>query len=220
MYIVIAGCGRVGARLATDLAADGHDVVVIDRDSSTFGNLGTAFNGMTVQGNAIDEDVLRGAGVEQADAFAAATSHDSVNIMSAQIARQIFGVPRVAARVFEPRREPVFHEFGLDTVCGTNLAADQFRTLLLTEGIHHRAYLGSAEVAQVEIAIDAQHAGVALTDVEIAAKVRVVSVVRQGRALIPDGDYRTSAGDTLIAAVRVDALGAVEHQFRAVGRGK
>ncbi len=218
MYIVIAGCGRVGARLATDLAADGHDAVVIDLDSSRFSNLGATFNGLTVLGNAIDEDILRSAGIEKADAFAAATSHDSVNIMAAQIARQIFGVHRVAARVAEPKREPVLRELQLDTVCATNLAADQLRTHLLKEGIHHRAYLGSAEVAQVEIGVDSSHVDLLPADLEIPERVRLVSVVRQGQAFIPAADYRTRDGDTLIAAVRVDALGVLEHRFSSQGR--
>ena len=218
MYIVIAGCGRVGARLATDLATDGHDVVVIDLESGRFSNLGPTFNGMTVLGNAIDEDVLRSAGIEKADAFAAATSHDSVNIMAAQIARQIFGVPRVAARLAEPKREPIMREFRLDTVCATNLAADQLRTLVLKEGIHHRAYLGSAEVAQVEIGVNAQHVDLSPSDLELPERVRLVSVIRRGRAFIPDAAYRTEEGDTVIAAVRVDALGAVERKFVTAGR--
>jgi trk system potassium uptake protein TrkA len=220
MYIVIAGCGRVGARLATDLADDGHDVVVIDSDGATFSNLGATFNGMTVSGNAIDEDILRSAGIEKADAFAAATSHDSVNIMAAQIARQVFGVPRVGVRVSEPKREAVLREFQLDTVCAANLAADQFRTLLLKEGIHHRAYLGSAEVAQVEIGVNAQHGDLSPADLELPERVRLVSVIRQGRAFIPSADYHTQEGDTIIAAVRVDALGTIENRFMGTGRGK
>lgn len=220
MYVVIAGCGRVGARLATDLAVDGHDVVVIDRDSSTFGNLGAAFNGMTLHGNAIDEDVLRAAGIARADAFAAATSLDSVNIMAAQTARQIFGVPRVVARVAEPRREPVFREFGLDTVCGTNLAADQFRALLLAEGVHHRAYLGAHEVVQVEIVVDDQHAGLTPADLEVPGTFRLIAAVREGHACIPLPDFRTRAGDVLVAAVRTDELGAIDRRFRHTGRAR
>ncbi len=218
MYVIIAGCGRVGARLATDLAADGHDVVVVDTESDSFKNLGAAFNGMTIRGNAIDEAVLRDAGIERADAFAAVTNHDNVNMMSAQIAGQIFAVPRVAARVSEPRRESAFHQAGLRTVCGTNLAADQLRTLLLREGVHHRAYLGASEVAELEIAIDKQHAGLPLAELEIAERCRLVCVLREGHAFIPNTQYVTRVGDTLLAAVRVDALGTIDRMFRNPGR--
>lgn len=214
MYVVIAGCGRVGARLATDLAADGHDVVVVDAKVDNFRTLGPTFNGMTIQGNAIDAEVLRDAGIEKADAFAGVTNDDAVNIMAAQIAARIFAVPRVAARVSEPGREPVFHEFGLLTVCGTNLASDQLRTLLLKEGIHHRTYFGSSEVAEVEIAIDGDHANMAVTDLNMPERFRLICVLRDGHAFIPNGGYRTFKGDTLVAAVRVDAFDAVERTFR------
>jgi trk system potassium uptake protein len=120
MYVVIAGCGRVGSSLAKQLAAEGHDVVVIDEDPDAFGLLGKDFPGQLVVGPAIDWDVLRKAGIEGADAFAAATDGDNTNIVCALIAQREFEVRCAIARVYDPLRAKLFDEkAGIRTVCPT-----------------------------------------------------------------------------------------------------
>ncbi|MEG1547475.1 MAG: TrkA family potassium uptake protein [Clostridia bacterium] len=130
MYIIIAGCGRVGANLAKKLSQDGHDVAIIDHNSSSFDRLGNGFNGMTVIGMPIDEDTLRQAGIEHADALAAVTSDDNMNIMTSQIARQLYHVKTVITRSYDPEREEVLIRMGLDTICPTTLAVDMFSDML------------------------------------------------------------------------------------------
>lgn len=130
MYIIIAGCGKVGANLVKKLSEMGHNVVVIDRDEENFSKLGNGSNCMTIAGMPIDEDILETAGIESADALAAVTSDDNMNIMVAQIARQIYHVPTVIARTNDPERQEVLTAMGLDTICPTTLAVDRFFSVL------------------------------------------------------------------------------------------
>lgn len=130
MKILIVGCGRVGAMVATALSKAGHRVTVIDSRRQAFDRLGSDFNGEMVLGNGIDEDVLRRAGIEDADGFASLTNGDNRNIMAAQIAREIFKVPRVITRIYDPIRESVFRELGLETVSPTLSGARQIHEML------------------------------------------------------------------------------------------
>ncbi len=134
MNIIILGCGRVGALLAANLDAKGHDVTIIDQSATAFERLPATFKGRTVLGSGTDMDVQRRAGIEQADAFVACTPGDNRNIAASEIAREIFHVPKVVARINDPLREKVFHELGLETVCPTLLGADLVREALLKEG--------------------------------------------------------------------------------------
>lgn len=119
MKAVIMGCGRVGARVASLLDHTGNDVTVIDVDSRAFQRLPATFGGDTIIGTGIDEDVLRRAGIEDADAFIAVSNGDNRNIMAAQVARLIFNVPEVVCRIYDPVREDTYRRLGLTTVCPT-----------------------------------------------------------------------------------------------------
>jgi trk system potassium uptake protein TrkA len=119
MRVVIMGCGRVGSRIATLLDQSGNAITVIDTDSRAFRRLPAGFAGETVIGTGIDEDVLRKAGIEEADAFIAVTNGDNRNIMAAQVARLIFEVPMVICRIYDPVREDTYRRLGLTTVCPT-----------------------------------------------------------------------------------------------------
>jgi len=123
MYIVIIGCGRVGSQLASLLAQEKHDIVVIDKDVNAFKNLGTAFNGVKLHGYGYDEEVLQKAHIERCDAFAAVTDLDNANIMACEVASKLYKVPRVIARVYNPGSISTFQELGLDYVFGTNVVA-------------------------------------------------------------------------------------------------
>ena len=119
MKAVVMGCGRVGARIAGLLDQSGNMVSVIDTDSRAFRRLPAGFGGETVIGTGIDEDVLRRAGIEDADAFIAVTNGDNRNIMASQVARLIFEVPEVVCRIYDPVREDTYRRLGLTTVCPT-----------------------------------------------------------------------------------------------------
>ena len=125
-YLVIVGCGRLGSILANRASSLGSSVVVVDRDEAAFANLSAEFSGFTVTGDAAELAVLRRARIEQADCLLAITPQDNVNLMVAQVARTVFGVSRVLARVFDPAREEVYREFSIETICPTSLAAGAF----------------------------------------------------------------------------------------------
>jgi trk system potassium uptake protein TrkA len=132
MKIIIMGCGRLGAHLARRLDREGHDVTVIDRTSDSFARLGSDFQGTMVLGIGIDEDVMRRAGIESADAFIAVSNGDNTNAMAAEIAKLVFKVPRVVARLYDPVREETYHTLGLmETICPTVMASDQVREIIL-----------------------------------------------------------------------------------------
>jgi trk system potassium uptake protein TrkA len=126
MYIIIVGCGRVGANLVSKLSEEGHNVVVIDRDKDSFSQLGSGSNCMTITGMPMDEDVLKEAGIEEADALAAVTTDDNMNIMVSQIARQLYHVPMVITQTTDPEKQRVFTSMGLKTICPTTLTVDAF----------------------------------------------------------------------------------------------
>lgn len=123
MKIVILGCGRVGALLATMLDRDGHTVSIIDQNSEAFQRLPAEFGGNVQIGNGVDEDVLMRADIKEADAFIAVTNGDNRNIMASQIAREIFKVKKVVCRIYDPIREETYREMGLETFCPTKLGA-------------------------------------------------------------------------------------------------
>ncbi|HEX2912669.1 MAG TPA: TrkA family potassium uptake protein [Chloroflexia bacterium] len=124
MNFVILGCGRVGSRLATMLDRMGHNVSIIDKYPDAFKRLPPDYGGTSIIGVGIDEDVLRSAGIEQADVFAAVTNGDNTNIMASQVAKELFHVPRVIARIYDPLREETYHALGLETICPTTLISN------------------------------------------------------------------------------------------------
>jgi trk system potassium uptake protein TrkA len=126
MYVIIMGCGRVGARLGQLLVEAGHEVLILDVNSSAFDRLGRDFAGSTMVGNGIDHDVLVKAGIERADAFAAVTQGDNRNIMASQIAKHVFRVQRVVTRIYDPIRTDTFRALGLDAISPTVIGAKVF----------------------------------------------------------------------------------------------
>ncbi len=123
MKVIIMGCGRVGARLAGLLATDGHTVTILDVDAYSFRRLAPEFNGTALIGNGTDEEVLKRAGIEEADAFVAVTQGDNRNVMAAQIAKHIFNVPRVICRLYDPLRQELYSTLGLETFSPTTIFA-------------------------------------------------------------------------------------------------
>ena len=148
--VVILGCGRVGSTIATSMAREGHDVTIIDQNPDSFRRLGSDFTGKTVTGNGIDADTLRKADVGSADAFVAVTNGDNRNIMSVQLAKVRFRVPKVVARIYDPIRASAYAELGIDTICTTCVGAGLIRDKVLDrqfEGFEQYARLGMEETA-------------------------------------------------------------------------
>lgn len=133
MRLLILGCGRVGATLATIMSRGGHEVTVIDLNSESFDRLGSDFTGNTILGDGTDEDVLARAGIESTEAFAAVTNGDNRNILAAQIAKHTFGVPKVICRIYDPIRQETYNALGLESISPTVVGAKLLKTALLNE---------------------------------------------------------------------------------------
>lgn len=131
MNVVIMGCGRVGAQLAAMLDADGHKVTILDVEPYSFRRLPNDFKGTALGGDGTDEDSLRKAGIEEADAFVAVTQGDNRNVMAAQIAKHIFNVPKVACRIYDPLREELYRTLGLEAISPTKIGAQLLKDVVL-----------------------------------------------------------------------------------------
>ncbi|MFC1984411.1 potassium channel family protein [Chloroflexota bacterium] len=123
MKVIIMGCGRVGARLAGLLDAGGHSVTILDTDAYSFRRLPPEFGGTALIGNGINEEALKRAGIEKADAFVAVTQGDNRNAMATQIAKHIFNVPRAICRIYDPLRQELYVTLGLETFSPTTIFA-------------------------------------------------------------------------------------------------
>lgn len=130
MFVIVMGCGRVGALVSSRLSRAGHEVTVLDLYTQAFSRLDPDFAGSTLVANGIDTDALRRADIERADAFVACTQGDNRNIMASQIARHIFGVKKVVTRIYDPLRQDTFRELGLEAICPTIIGADKFLEVL------------------------------------------------------------------------------------------
>lgn len=127
MFVLIMGCGRLGAELAALLEGDGHEVTILDVDKYAFDHLGPDFKGHKILGDGTDQDTLRRAGAERADAFIAATRGDNRNALASQVARHVFNIKRVGSVIFDPIREEVYHGLGLRTINPTKIEARLLR---------------------------------------------------------------------------------------------
>lgn len=131
MKIVILGCGRVGSTIAATMTREGHDVTIIDQNPDSFRRLATDYTGKTLVGNGLDEDVLRKADLEHADGFLAVTNGDNRNIMSAQLAKVKFKVPKVVARIYDPIRSAAYAGLGIETLCTTCVGSGLLHDIIL-----------------------------------------------------------------------------------------
>lgn len=185
MYIIIMGCGRVGAQLAKVLTLEGHDLTVIDKNPSAFERLPRTFTGKKITGIGFDEEVLLEAGIERADAFIAVTNGDNSNIVGALSAKNRFLVPKVIARIYDPLREQLYQQLGVQTISSTSWAANKIKDLILHAELVRHLSFGSGEVDLIEGEIPPQLAGKKVADLNVPGEIMVTAIVRYGHAFIP-----------------------------------
>ncbi|HLD82379.1 MAG TPA: TrkA family potassium uptake protein [Candidatus Omnitrophota bacterium] len=212
MYVIIVGCGRVGSELAKLLSSEGHNVVVIDKAESSFERLGGAFNGLTMVGNGFDLELLKRIGVEKADAFCAVTNGDNTNLISAQVAKKIFKVPKVLARVYDPQRAHIYAALGLDIISGTMLFAAMLRDKII-ESRFSSYLIETKELGVIEIEVKNSLAGKNIQDVNMPGEFMVVAIRRLSGVIIPESVTTLKEKDALMAVVKVTALEKVKKKF-------
>jgi trk system potassium uptake protein len=213
MNVMIIGCGRVGSQLALLLSQEGHNVTIIDKNADAFKRLGGIFNGITVTGTGFDENLLKELKIEKQDAFVSVTSGDNTNLMASQIAKKMFKVPRVIARVYDPKRAEIYRKLGLDIISGTVLVAAMIRDKIIDN--RFTGYLvETGELGVIEIIIGDELKGKRSGELNIPDEFRIIVVERKKRVIIPEPDMRLEPGDKVIGVVRTTSLKKVKETFK------
>ena len=212
MHIIIVGCGRVGAELAKLLSGEDHDVVVIDKNQEAFKRLGGTFNGLTMVGNGFDLALLKQVGIEKADAFCAVTNGDNTNLISAQVAKKIFHVPKVLARVYDPQRAHIYASLGLDIISGTMLFSAMLRDKII-ESRFSSYLIESRDLGVLEIEVKDELVGKIIQDINIPGDFIVVALRRMYGAVIPEPQTILKDKDILMGVVKVSCLQEVREKF-------
>ncbi|MEV6346163.1 TrkA family potassium uptake protein [Actinoplanes sp. NPDC051851] len=218
MHVVIMGCGRLGSTLAQKLDAQGQQVAVIDQNADAFRRLGSDFGGITVNGIGFDRDVLRAAGIERADAFAAVSSGDNSNIISARLARETFGVTRVVARIYDAKRAQVYERLGIPTVATIRWAADRMFRFLMPED-HNEVFRDPTSVVSiVEAPLHRDWVGQTVKSLEDETGARVAYLTRFGVGVLAQPSTLLQDGDQVFVLVTDETVGRVLD--RALHAGK
>lgn len=217
MHVVVVGCGRVGSELAGLLTEAGHTVAVIDKEPEAFHRLPASFTGRTIVGIGFDRDRLREAGIEEADALAAVTSGDNSNIVVARVARETFGVQRVVARIYDPRRAAIYERLGIPTVATVQWTTDRVLRRVLPDQPAIDWTDASAGVHLVERALPASWAGQPVLELDEPGRFRIAAVTRLGEARVPGPDTVGQEGDVLHVALASGALSELDARMADEG---
>lgn len=213
MHIVIMGCGRVGAMLATGLENKGHSVAVIDVNAEAFRRLGAGFKGTTVKGIGFDREVLEAAGIRKADGFAAVSSGDNSNILAARVVREIYHIDNVVARIYDQGRAEVYERLGIPTVATVKWTVLQVLRRLLPEGSLPvwRDPTGDARMLQVHV--HSGWVGKRISELARAADSPIPFVLRVGRGIVPEPDTIFQDGDLIFVACMTERTDEIEYLF-------
>ncbi len=215
--IIILGCGRVGVELARSLSEKKHTVTVVDSNARSFDRLGPDFTGRTVQGQAIDQDVLMRAGIETADAFAAATSSDSINIVAARVARDIFHVEHVVARIYNPRRAAIYERLGLQTVASSSWGAQRIEQLILHSELENVGAAGNGDVQFYEIDVPDEWAGRSMAELVPAEHAIPIALTRGGKTCLPNSVFTLQAHDLLQVSATAEGASVLRKRLKING---
>jgi trk system potassium uptake protein len=197
VHIVIMGCGRVGSSLALQLVRREQSVAVIDQDANAFVRLGEGFEGETISGIGFDRETLIAAGIKRADAFAAVSSGDNSNIISARVARETFNIQRVVARIYDPKRAEVYERLGIPTVATVPWTASRLLRSVLGEATAEAWRDPSGKVAMLHLTPDEGWVGRTITEFEMATGARVTVLTRFGAGQLAHSETVLQAGDSL-----------------------
>jgi len=210
MKIIIMGCGRVGSQVSLLLVRHGHEVTVIDHDANTLARLGTEFKGRVVRGLGFDRNVLLEAGVETAEGFVAASSSDNANIVAARIARNIFRVPRVVARLYDPVRAEVYQRLGLTTISSTAWGAERIVEVVTHADLDVLHVFRDGGTTMVRVEAPARLNGHRIAQMNIPGEVSVTAITRSDHTFIPVSGTEFQEGDVIYLAVIPSAMDRLE----------
>jgi trk system potassium uptake protein TrkA len=219
MNIIIVGCGRVGVELALVLHQV-HVVSIVDRNSHSFDRLGLHFSGRTIQGHGMDRSVLERAGIENANALATVTSSDNVNAIVARVARDIYRVNRVVARVYNPRRASIYEKLNLQTVSSSTWGAHRIEQLLVHPGMQSISSAGNGEVQVYEMTIPSEWSGHLLSELVPMEHSIPVALARNGRGILPRSETILEPQDILQVSSTPEGVRILRERIHENGNGK
>lgn len=206
MQFIIVGCGRMGAELARRLSLKQHQVAIIDDNPANFGYLHPAFDGRTIQGDALSQEVLHRAGIEEADGLAAMTRQDALNAVIGHAARVRYNIANVVIRNYNPRWMPVYETFKLQTVSSTNWGAQRIEEALYETVTHNIFSAGHGEVGVYQVTVPERWIGQPLHTLLDNRLYAAVAITRAGRALFPTPESTLEEGDLLYISTTCDGL--------------
>lgn len=212
MHVVVVGCGRVGSGLALSLTQQGHSVAIIDRNPRAFRRLPDDWRGATIVGSGFDRDDLERAGADGADALAAVTNGDNTNILTVRIARETYQIPRVVARIYDPRRAEIYQRLGIPTVATVTWTIDQVRRRILPEVVTDEWSDPSGKLTLVERPVPEAWAGRRLGDLDVPGKISIVAVSRGGQPRLDASELIGQEGDRMHVAVTTGALDELDRR--------
>jgi trk system potassium uptake protein TrkA len=210
MKIIIMGCGRVGSQVSQLLVRQGHDVTVIDHDANALARLGKDFGGRIVRGIGFDRNVLLQAGVETAEGFVAASSSDNANIVAARIARMIFRVPRVVARLYDPVRAEVYQRLGLTTISSTSWGAERIVEVVTHNDLDVLHVFRDGGTRLVRVEVPTRLDGFRVSQMNIPGELAVTAITRNDQTFIPVSGTEFCEGDVIYLAVISSAMDRLE----------
>ncbi|HQV64504.1 MAG TPA: TrkA family potassium uptake protein [Anaerolineales bacterium] len=213
MKVIIMGCGRVGSQVSLLLARQGHEVIVIDHDANALSKLGTDFKGRVVRGIGFDRNILIEAGVETAEGFVSASSSDNANIVAARIARNIFHVPRVVARLYDPVRAEVYQRLGLTTISSTAWGAERIVEVITHNDLDVLNVFSDGGTTMIRVESPARLNGHRVAQLNIPGEVSVTAITRSDRTFIPVSGTEFQDGDILYLAVIPSAMNRLEEML-------
>lgn len=213
MKLVVIGCGRVGAELAHRLYLNGHQVVVVDRDESAFHNLPLDFKGRLVEGHVLNYDVLKRAGLYEADGLAVVTDSDTINAVIAHIAREEFKVPNIIVRNYNTRWRPMLEMFGLQVVSSASWGAQRIEELLYRQQTRTVYSAGNGEVELYEFVVGEEWEDHPLSDLVPQEGTVVAALTRAGRAILPSREILLKAGDILLVSATLEGSQALHERI-------
>ena len=219
MKIIIVGCGRVGVELALALHQN-HLVSVIDRNARSFDRLGLHFSGRTVQGHGMDRTALERAGIETANAVAAVTSSDNVNAIVARVAQDIYHVSRVVARIYNPRRAPIYEKLNLQTVSSSSWGAHRIEQLLVHPGMQSVSSAGNGEVQVYELTVPSEWNGRKVSELVPMEHAIPVALARNGKGILPRSEIVLEPQDILQVSSTPEGVKILRERVHENGNGQ
>ncbi len=217
MHVVIMGCGRVGSELTVQLGKVGHEVVIIDKRAEAFDRLPPGFNARTIVGMGFDRDVLEEAGIKEADAFIAVSNGDNSNIVSARVAREYYHVPKVIARIYDPKRAEIYERLNIPTVATTAWGVKQIMLMLSHAREEIKESLAGGDLFRMRVPVPHHLVGKPVDSLNVPGKILVAGVDRGGSGFIPVAGSTFQEEDVAQIILHKDALETLDEVLTPIG---